>query len=387
MTAARGRLQRWNASFDTWLTTPEPHAAEGLGVFRILYGVFYLWHLSQSQAVLLSGLPEAHRNRILLLDVLHLSPDLPPIFFATLESALAACLVLLAVGYRTAATTGAVLVLGVALEGLHAILENEHATSFLVFYIPFFMVLAGSPWGRSYSLDAALAEPAEPDGPTERAATRRDARLALPGRALLLVLSCQFLSAALHKLHPDATWLGSPRFVSDLLLEKNVISALLGLPLNPVAPILSEFPQVAAVLRYGVIAFEGLFFLALFGPRVRSFILSQALLFHAVNALWLAVTFTPIAIVYGVFVDWEAIRERLVPRHHGWARRVPPRLLVGGALAVAVLAGTCWNLGEGVRGLVSLGGWLDWRTLWFPLLPLAIFWWTASALRLLRSSS
>ena len=111
--------------------------------------------------------------------------------------------------------------------------------------------------------------------------------------------------------------------------------------------------------------------------------LSAALVFHALNALLLVVTFTPILIVYAMFVDWQAGIERFGASTRWIAplvRRVPSWLLAGGVLVVATLAAWSWDLTPTLRGAIQLGGRLDWRTIWYPVLPLALAWWLRASL-------
>ena len=49
-----------------------------MGLFRIIFCLFYLWNLSQNRAVILSGLPDSLQDRLWLLEGLGLSTQLPP---------------------------------------------------------------------------------------------------------------------------------------------------------------------------------------------------------------------------------------------------------------------------------------------------------------------
>jgi hypothetical protein len=55
MALIRG-LRRWLRS---WLTTPEPCIAGRMGLFRVIYAAFYIWHLSWLDGVALGLLPAA----------------------------------------------------------------------------------------------------------------------------------------------------------------------------------------------------------------------------------------------------------------------------------------------------------------------------------------
>jgi hypothetical protein len=53
-------------------------------------------------------------------------------------------------------------------------------------------------------------------------------------------------------------------------------------------------------------------------------------------------------------------------------------------LVPAAPAGWSWNLTPILRRTLQLGGWLDWCTIWLPVLPLAIVWWLRASLALLK---
>lgn len=375
----RGLAKRVGASVDDWLTAPEANAAGRVGLFRILFSAFYLWYLSPYPAASQSDLPAALRSRILLIE--YLPQRLPPIFFELLESILVAALVVLMIGFCVRLATALVLVSGCVLEALNVSFNGEHSTVFLVFYIPFFMLLSGR-WGHTYSLDALLrrrgrghsVEPSDPSWP-----------YFLPARSALVVLSALFLSSAVFKVIPGSTWLWHSSFMPNLLLQKNVRAAVLDLPLNPLAAFISETPVVYKALCYQVVLFEGFFILSLFNRKLRQFFLALALIFHSASALWLVVTFTPILIVYALFVDWQALRQRLWPGRIGLLDPVPSPALICATAILAGAAGVLWNSGEGFRAALNVGGLLDWRTIWYPVLPLALAWCLIALLDLIRS--
>src|SRR5207248_175276 len=158
----------------------------------------------------------------------------------------------------------------------------EHASVFLVFYLPLFML--GSEWGRTWSLDALLARRA---GRATTSPSDDSWRLALPMRGVLLMLVLLFFSAV---------------FAKD------------------------------------------------------------------------------------VFVDWQKAVARVVPRMRwlgAFLEAVPSGVLIAGVLGLAALAGWWWNLTPTLRTTLQLGGWLDSRTIWLPVLPLALVWWLRASLALL----
>jgi hypothetical protein len=372
-----GRLHR---RVDAWLGAPEQNAAGRSGLFRVIFAVFYLWHLSDQQASTLSGLPSEHVRRLRLFEWLPSDPS--PAAFELLESALVAALVLLMFGFCARFATAAVLGLGCALEAYHTRADAELAGVLLVFYLPLLMVLNGARWGDTYSVDALLRqrngwaiEPSDSSG-----------IYALPSRAALVVLSMLFLSAALLKVVGAGTWLDHPRFIANLVLDHNVKSAVYGLSLNPLAPSIAGSPLLYSLVRYQVPLFEGFFFLSLFGPKLRNFFLALALVFHSVGAIWLIVTFSPVLITYALFVDWEAARQRLWPKAGISTTRLPAWSGPVAALLVAVAAGALWNTELSLRAVLGIHGAVDWRSIWYPVLPLSLGWLIVASVDLLRSA-
>jgi len=364
-----------------WLTAPEPRIAGRMGLFRVVYAAFYIWHLSWVDGASLGLLPDTAWQPIDLLRPVPLR--LPSAAPGVIESCLVGALVLLLAGLCVRWVTPAVLVLGTLLEAFHQSFGKvEHASVFLVFYIPLFML--GSRWGGTWSLDALRAHR------TGRATTSPSDdswRHALPMRGVLLILILLFLSAAFAK-GVRGTWLTGPDPVPDLLLGKNVEAVREGLPPSVILPFVAARPLLSQPCRYGLLLFEGLFVLVLLGGQVRAAYLAAALVFHALNALLLAVTFTPILIVYGLFIDWQKAAERLAPRTRWNPRlleRAPSRILTVGVLALAALAAWSWDRAPVLRGAVQLGGRLDWRTIWYPVLPLALVWWLRAGVAIVNN--
>jgi hypothetical protein len=326
-------------------------------------------------------LPDAVWQPVGLIRVVPLRP--PSAAPGVIESCLVAALVLLLAGLLVRPVTFAVLVLGTLLEAFHQSFGKvEHGSVFLVFYIPLFML--GSHWGDTWSLDALLARRA---GRPTTSPSDDSWRHALPMRGVLLILVLLFFSAAFAK-GVLGTWLTAPDLVKDLLLGKNVEAAREGLPPHAILPFVVAHPLLSQSFRYALFLFEGLFVLVLLGGRMRAAYMGAALVFHALNALLLVVTFTPILIVYGLFVDWQKGMERLAPHTRWIARRLghaPSWLLTVGVLALATLAAWSWDSTPTLRRAVQLGGRLDWRTIWYPVLPLAFAWWLGSSLAMLNA--
>ena len=81
-------LRAANARFDRALTRPEANAAGRMGLFRIGYSLFYLWHLSSQFAERQGGLPEMHRLPLIAYKLIPV--DISPAGFRVIESLLVA---------------------------------------------------------------------------------------------------------------------------------------------------------------------------------------------------------------------------------------------------------------------------------------------------------
>ena len=198
-----------------------------------------------------------------------------------------------------------VLVLGVLLEAFHQSFGKvEHASVFLVFYIPLFML--GSQWGATWSLNALLARRA---GRATTSPTDDSWRHALPMRVTLLVLVLLFLMR--H-------WPGRTRQMADGARPRHRIAtgqarrgSARGLARACDLAVRGYPPAALGVAPTRGALFEALVVLVLLDGRLRAAYLAAALVFHALNALLLVVTFTPILIVYALFVDWQGMVEQL----------------------------------------------------------------------------
>ena len=356
---------------DSWFVAPEPNAAGRMGLFRIVYAIFYLWHLSLFDLRASSGMPRHHQQRLAVLTWLPQDPS--PAVLQGLDMAMVCALVLLALGLRVRLMTCVVLLIGVVREAYPSTVDVENANVFLVFYIPLFMLIVGR-WGDTYSIDATWRR--------ERDATRVEPSDStwehfLPARASLVILVALFVSSPLFKAAFGGTWLKQHDLFSMLMLQRNVEAAALGLPTNPLAPWIAVHPTIGWSLQLSVLVFEGLFFLALLGRSLRTFFFAVNLVFHSINALWVLVTFTPILAVYAMFVDWQALWSRVAPR-----RALPSlsgRTWTAIALVLAPVVMLTWHLG--LRAVFNAGGLLNWQTPWFFVLPLAA---TCAALEVIR---
>jgi hypothetical protein len=363
----RTRLEHLDTRSTRWLTAPEPNAAGRMGLFRIIYALFYLWYLATNPVETMRGYRVLDFNSIKLVEVL---PTFSPVSLRLIQAGLVAALVLLALGYHTRIATGAVLVLGVVLEAISASIDLEHSTVLLVAFIPLLMLVDGH-WGDTYSVDAlrarsrgdAVVSPRDPSG--ERF---------VGARAIFVVLALLFASAGISKLLPSSTWFSHPDLIASLILELNVENVIEGLPANPTAGPIAETQVVHQSMRLGVVVLELSFLAALFSVTLRQLVIASALVFHSFNALLLGISFTPILIAYAPFVDWQGLLDRALPRRSPRPAPKHAAALAPIALIAALVAASMWYANDALEDVLTVGGALEWRTIWYLVLPLALGW-------------
>ncbi|MEM6256881.1 MAG: hypothetical protein AAGI37_01045 [Planctomycetota bacterium] len=375
-------LIRWPAA---WLTGHEANAAGRLGLFRIVYCVFYLFLLIEYHAPLLYDFPRFLQRRSVFAGRWLVDP--PWIFYELIVPCLVASLVLLLLGLWTRVMTAVVLVLGGLLEAHLSGVDMERATAFVMAYIPLFMLIGGD-WSATYSLDARRRRGSQLGvGPADSGP-----RFVLPIRAVMVMLIFGFFTAALYKALPSAPWFTQDNLFGHLTLQRRVRNALDGNPIMPMPWLFMEYPWLEAGMRWFVVIFEAAFLLLLVGGRIRALILSTALIFHAINGIWLGVSFTPILIVYFLFIDLESWRARAAPVFAPLARPVRTAfgstnhtVLVVTGLLLACATGLLWEYTRLPQSVLSLGGLVNMVTIWYPVLPIASLWFAFVVIELLRS--
>jgi hypothetical protein len=351
-------LVKANALVDRRLTRDADNAAGRMGLFRIVYSVYFLLYLSVQWSLESAAWPGL-RETVLLV---HWIPT-PSLILqaATVECLLVGSLVLLAVGYRTTATTAVVLVLGLLFEGWRYEADAHKSAVFLVFYIPFFMLLCGG-WGDTYSLDSQIRQRTNLPR-TDPACS--DGLYMTPAHVSLVILSVMFFLSAAAKMIGAGTWWSYPEFMADAVLYLNVLAATWREPCNVLAPFISQTPWASQSMKIGALLFEGFFWLSLLHKRLFGVVMSVALMFHAVNSTWLTVTFSGIMIAYLIHVDW----------HRLWITVRPDGLPRVPASVAGRCVGATWNTSFGLRPIFNLGGFLDQRTIWslaWPVVPVLL---------------
>jgi len=333
-------IKRLNTLVERWLTAPRRNAAGSLGLFRVLFALFYL--LQQPVPAFfadLARIPQPEWKPIRALAWLDHSP--PADFYVVLDMLLIFSLVLLLIGFRVRLATLLVLVCGVGLEMFQfSFGKVSHHTFFMSFHIPLFMLF--SHWGSAYSLDAVLRRRR---GLPVPAPSDDSWRYVWQMRALLLVLSFLFFTAAYNKLR------GAWRYEWDLLatlLPEYALRQQMNAP-YPVETVTRwHYPLVAALaplLHFIILAFEGSFPLALLHRHLRNLYLAGAVLMHMGNVFFMNLYFTQMLPAYVIFVDWQSLYERLIParvRRLSLDRFSTP-VLVGGTLGIAALVTLVWT--------------------------------------------
>ena len=95
-----GSVRKPIDAFFGWLNAPVANAAGRLGLFRIVYGLFYLWYLATQSPGMIGITPNSfYEWPITILQGWPMPPSVA--FIENIESLLAGCLVLLTIGCWT----------------------------------------------------------------------------------------------------------------------------------------------------------------------------------------------------------------------------------------------------------------------------------------------
>lgn len=374
-------FEKLNNFTDKWLTYPEKNAAGRLGIFRIIFAIFYLWFMSFHSAIKLSYLPISLSQTEFLFTFDNFFKFLPSQTWVILETIIVALLILLMIGYRVQIVTLMLLIFGTVLESFYYKLGNEDSTVMLVFYIPLFMFMSNR-WGDTYSLDSLLKKRSGqlPINPADSSPP-----YSVPIHSLLVVLSLLWFFTGMWKAVGGA-WFGYPKLMLNHILTRTIESTLYNLPLNPVLFWIANHPLVAYGLQVFIVIFEILFILSLIHPRLRYLFLSLALIFHAMNALYFVTTFTNVIIIYALFVDWQALRVKLFPLPINLFASIPSLWLKGITLGLAVWLSILWNANNELRNIINFGGWLNWHRIWYFILPVSLVWFFLAVTKLYTSA-
>ncbi len=360
-----------NTAIDRWLTAPEVNAAGRIGLYRIIYGLFYLWTMQPlSYYTAYARLPEDQWDPIATISWLeHSRPA--PFLFHIMPLVLVVSLVLLTIGFRTRLATLLVLIAGTFLTGAYYSFTGkvDHGNTFMVVYIPAIMLF--SRWGDTYSLDSVLK--------ARRAisvSSKADSWVYIwPMRAILLLLSLMFFGAGYFKLR-GGDWFGDMNLFPSLLINQNAIAVIRSFIPNPLNHLIADIPLITIPLQFGGILFELCFPLAILNHRWRNLFVSTGLLFHAFNVFFLNIIATPMIILYLLFVDWQTVYERLwLPLRERFLRRLSTPVLIALLIMVVLL----WTIAPIVRPSSAA---LELRSIWYVVTPIALAAFLKSAFEL-----
>lgn len=338
-----------------WLTRPQSNAAGRLSLFRIVYGLFYLWTTSYHTRYEMwyGGVDRLDWSPIVTFRwLIPTPPDVQ--LLQVLSFILVFSLALLTLGFLTRWATLSVLITGTILVGIQYSIAGkiDHSNTFLVSYIPAIMLF--SRWNALYSVDALLGR----DSATS--ASDSSWEYAWPLRAILLLLSLMFCGSAYLKIM-GGQWLTDTQLMSRVLLTHNVVAITRSTPPNPLNPLIAGLPVVPQILQYSGLLFELTFPLALLNDRFRNFYVATAVVFHSFNRYFLTVSATPLLIVYLAFVDWQMLYKRLklskLNLQIGQHLSRPALIIL--SIMIAVLTTIIWN-GTNPLGYIFHG-----PTMWY----------------------
>ncbi len=341
------------------LTQPVRNAAGRMALARIVYSLFFLWHLSYMDMREIAGIPHW-----LMPSVYNWLPK-PGITLQFLDPLLVFLLILLLVGLYTRFVTGALLIVAAYWALLHhAIAGSEQLLAFMTFYVPLLGFF--SQWDSLYSVDAARRQHIpEPDN---------DSWIYYwPAKWMLIILSLMYFTAGLYKVTAPAGWLADPMFLSRFLQVKAIDSFIYnGSEIVPLALLLGQEPLLTVPAQYAVLFFELSFPLVLISGFVYGLYMRALPFFHLMNALLPGIPFYLILPAYILLVDWQHIADRLsLPLERIRRLSIKPIYIIGGALLIAL----AWNTVFVPRFVVGVGGLFDDnRTLWVVIAVCALAW-------------
>ena len=276
---------------DRWLTESGAEAAQSLGLFRILYGVFYLW-FTLTKGNNLWEIPSGEWNPILLLRWLPSPPD--KLLIQMLIFTLVLSLALLVIGYRTRISTIGVLIAGMGLAALrYSFIGTPHSDHFMEIYIPAIMIF--STWGDTYSIDSLKGHVSNHSSSSWHHVW--------PQKVVLLLLALLFLLSAYVKV-----MMGNflqPNNFKYLLIQESVSRTIYGYPNFNFATLLASNEFAHRFFQIFAVLFEAFFWLSLLGPVWRAAFLTMAIGFHCFNALVIPIDFSPMLLSYALFVNWH----------------------------------------------------------------------------------
>ncbi len=368
-------IMHLSAMIDGWLTAPETYAAGGLGLYRILYALFYLTYLPAMHASELASIPAGEWRPVFVLLWLDGTPPLAVMQAA--QIGLVTGLGLLLIGWQVRPATLLVLLTGLFIVSTRfSFGKVDHANTFLMVYIPAIMLFYD--WGKTHSLAALLRQrrdlsPVDPHVGSWQ--------YSWPIKLVLWLLCILFGTGGLLKL-TDA-WLVDFETIPKLMYGYNLQPNP-----NPLNPLIAATPLLYLPLHFMALGFETLFPMAVINRAWRTFFVSSAVLFHVFTLLFMQINFVAMLIAYAIFIDWQQVYERLRQpgqRFGRWCAHQSTPALTGSSVVVVALLVILWH---SAIGPVNLYFWQDipsyMSVYWWIAVPLALCGLVTSGLKLLR---
>jgi hypothetical protein len=366
-------LRSLDQRFTRWLTKPEANAAGHMSLYRIVFGLFYLWNFGSVTgfAGRFEGLTARDWSPVDSIRWLNPAPP-TPLTLQVLGVILVIGLALLIIGFQTRLALLTVLISGVLLIGVLYSFQNkiDHSNTFMVAYIPVIMLFGR--WNSNYSVDAWLQK--------RRRGIAVDSQndswvYIWPMRAILILLAFMFFGAGYSKVMAGQ-WLTDPNVMSNTLLAHNVVAVSRGIPANPLNPVLAGIPPVAIALQLSGLAFELCFPLALINHRFRNFFIATSVVFHVFNYFFLTISASPLIIVYLMFVDWQALYERWWPLKSMPA--VSKQMMIALAIGFTALVAVLWWGTNPIARIINS------HRLWVIATPVSLFFMAKYGIAILR---
>ena len=287
-----------NSRFDKMIFAPGYVTLESLGLFRIVYALFFLLILT----------PNDHRWAWGTFPDSFFVPPLGPMiifggfpnpaFFNLVAFVLIFALVLVLFGLYTKASTLTVVGALLILRGFeYSFGKINHDIHFVL--LPLLMVFAG--WGRTYSLDSVRAQ----RKPNAERRPYTDSSWAAALMALLM--GVLFATAGLSKAGGD--WLAPSSHAVQTIAIGYHVQGNDGLLTRFMIDSVTHGIFWEA-LDYATVIFEAGFLFAWLNRTSLRLFLCVAVIFHFGNMLLLDLPFTSTLIIYGLFVPWDRLYSR-----------------------------------------------------------------------------
>lgn len=369
---------------ENWFAAPEPNAAGRMGLYRILYGIWFLWLLTEIDFQSFAMRPSPPPNPVGIIKLLVTTPafhDFQAVLF-WVAFVLSASLVTLTFGLLTRLSTALVFIGSAILfswdSSFGKVIDKYVLLGNL---IPFWMLF--SRWGETYSVDSLIRRAS---GLPVTQPSDCSWRHIWPMRAIMISIVLFYFSAGYMKLVPG-TWLHNPYVVLDKLTGNLIEAWTLGRVTywdEVLYGLVVHVPFVFITGQYLALAFECLFPLAIFHRTLRTLMFSMAALFHTMTIVILGIGFAPMIIALAIIVDWQAIHVKYRPFR--FVRPVTSKtgltIMIALILVLAYLLGAANAFSDHYQ--TALNFLPNQKYVWFAVFPFAFRAFYRSVKRLIR---